>query len=143
MEKKIALIQTDLVDKGLVEITRYQRLSTYLMLCEIEGARMGNNLDFTKTNPSMWLPISTLPTITYENLFKFISLSEVETDKFKKLMVESIRSNDDSLPDYVIINYDEGKYKELIQGKYEGLTLNDTYSMYIRHTIREIYNKEI
>lgn len=135
MDKKILFIQTDLVDKGLVNVKDYSRLATYLMLCEIQAARMGNNLDFTKTNPSMWLPISTLPAITYENLFKFISLSEVETDKFKKLMVDNIRSNDDNLPDYVIINYDEDKY--------EGLILNDNYNMYIKHIIREAYGKEI
>lgn len=135
MEKKIVLIQTDLVDKGLVDITKYSRLATYLMLCEIQNARMGNNLDLTKTTPSMWLPISTLPTITYYNLFKFLAVSEVETDKYKKLLVDSIRSNDDNLPDYVLINYDEDKYKDL--------NLNNPYSMYIRHIIREVYDKEI
>lgn len=135
MEKKIVLIQTDLVDKGLVDITKYSRLATYLMLCEIENARMGNNLDLTKTTPSMWLPISTLPTITYYNLFKFFVVSEVETDKYKKLVVDSIRSNDDNLPDYTLINYDEDKY--------EGLELNNPHSMYIRHIIREVYDKEI
>lgn len=135
MEKKIVLIQTDLVDKGLVDITKYSRLATYLMLCEIQNARMGNNLDLTKTTPSMWLPISTLPTITYHNLFKFLAVSEVETDKYKKLLVDSIRSNDDNLPDYVLINYDEDKYKDL--------NLNNPYSMYIRHIIREVYDKEI
>lgn len=135
MEKKIVLIQTDLVDKGLVDITKYSRLATYLMLCEIQNARMGNNLDLTKTTPSMWLPISTLPTITYYNLFKFLAVSEVETDKYKKLVVDSIRSNDDNLPDYTLINYDEDKYKDL--------KLNNPYSMYVRHIIREVYDKEI
>lgn len=135
MEKKIVLIQTDLVDKGLVDIHKYSRLATYLMLCEIQNARMGNNLDLTKTTPSMLLPISTLPTITYHNLFKFFAVCEVETDKYKKLVVDSIRSNDDNLPDYTLINFDEELYKDL--------NLNNPYSMYIRHIIREVYDKEI
>ena len=135
MEKKIVLIQTDLVDKGLVDIHKYSRLATYLMLCEIEGARTGNNLDLTKTNPSMWLPVSTLPCITYDNMFNFLMVSEVETDKYKKLMVDSIRSNDDRLDDHILINYDEDKYKDT--------NLSNSYSMYIRHIIREVYDKEI
>lgn len=135
MEKQITLIQTDLVSKGLVPVEEHARLATYLMLCDIENARMGNNLDLTKTCSSMWLPISTLPTINAINIAQFIVTWDTETDKYKRLLRDTIRSNDDRLPDYIIINYDEGKY--------EGLTLNNPHSMYIRHIIREVFDKEI
>lgn len=135
MEKKVVLIQTDLVDKGLVGVEQYSRLAMYVMLCEIENARMGNNLDLTRTNPSMWLPISTLPEIPDLNIVKYLAISNTETDRYKKSLVHTIRSNDDRLPEYILINYDEKLY--------EGLNLIDPHGMYIKHVIREVYDKEI
>lgn len=135
MEKKVVLIQTDLVDKGLVGVEQYSRLAMYVMLCEIENARMGNNLDLTRTNPSIWLPIDTLPTVAYKDLTMYLAVSRVETDRYKKSSVHTIRSNDDRLPEYILINYDEKLY--------EGLNLIDPHGMYIKHVIREVYDKEI
>lgn len=135
MEKKVVLIQTDLVDKGLVKVEDYKKLVTYVMLCEIEKARIGNNIDFTTTNPSMWLPISALPTITYSNLIKYLAASRIETDRYKMSEVHTIRSNDDRLDDYMLINYDEKLY--------EGLNLHNSHDMYIKHIFREVFDKEI
>lgn len=135
MEKKVVLIQTDLVDKGLVGVEQYSRLATYVMLNEIQNARMGNNLDLTKTNPSIWLPIDTLPTVAYRDLIMYLAVSNTETDRYKKSLVHTIRSNDDRLPEYILINYDEKLY--------EGLNLIDPHGMYIKHVIREVYDKEI
>lgn len=135
MEKKVVLIQTDLVDKGLVGVEQYSRLATYVMLNEIQNARMGNNLDLTKTNPSIWLPIDTLPTVAYKDLIMYLAVSKVETDRYKQSAIHTIRSNDDRLTDYMLINYDEKLY--------EGLNLIDPHGMYIKHVIREVYDKEI
>lgn len=135
MEKKIVLIQTDLVDKGLVDIHKYNRLATYLMLCEIESARMGNNLDLTKTTPSMWLPVSTLPTITYHNLFKFLAVSNIETDRYKKSIVYTIRVGADNIPDYLLFNYDPVLFDEE--------DMNKVFYRYIKYMVKELYGEEI
>ena len=148
MENKILLFQTDLVNTGLVKVEDYPRLVTYLMLLDIQEARMGNNLDLTKTNPSLWLPISTLPTISYLNLFTYILENARDNDKCKRLLL--YRTGDDigELPDYelrlqdtyMIINYDADMYKDLQDNVFE---LHHRYEEYIKHIIREVFDKEI
>ena len=136
MEKKVVLIQTDLVDKGLVGVEQYSRLATYVMLNEIQNARMGNNLDLTKTNPSIWLPIDTLPTVAYKDLIMYLAVSKVETDRYKCSEIHAIEvGNDDRFTDYILINYDEDKY--------DGLDFTRPHWMYIKHIFREVFDKEI
>lgn len=148
MENKILLIQTDLVNTGLVKVEDYSRLATYLMLLDIQEARMGNNLDLTKTNPSLWLPISTLPTISYLNLFTYILENARDNDKCQRLLLYRTEDDIGELPDYtlrlqdtyMIINYDVDMYKDLQDNVFE---LHHRYEEYIKHIIKEEFGKEI